>query len=57
MVQKLIEEARQEFIEDFKDEENVEELANIYTEGMMKAFAIVFEQSLHGQVSFDLVQE
>lgn len=57
MIQELIEEAKQEFIEDFKNSENVEELANIYTQGMMKAFTIMFEQSLHGHVSFDLVQE
>lgn len=57
MLAEIIEEAKFEFIEDFKNKENVDELANIYTEGMKKAFTIVFEQSLHGHVSIDLVQE
>ena len=57
MLSELIEEAKNEFVADFKDKENVDELAKIYKEGMIKAFTIMFEQSLHGQTSFDLVQE
>lgn len=57
MLSELIEEAKNEFVADFKDKENVDELAKIYKEGMIKAFTIMFEQSLHQRTSFDLVQE
>lgn len=57
MLPEIIEEAKKEFIADYPNNENAEELATAFTEGMIKAFTIMFENSLHGQTSFDLVQE
>lgn len=57
MLQNLIADAKGEFIEDYKNQDNVNELANIYEQGMKKAIALLMEQSLYGPIKFDLVQE
>lgn len=57
MLQNLIADAKSEFISDYKGQENINELANIYEQGMKRAIALLMEQSLYGPIVFDIVQE
>lgn len=55
MLSELIEEAEKEFAKDYEGSEDKEKLTNAYKQGMIKAIALIMEQSLYGPVSFDII--
>lgn len=54
MLQNLIEEAEKDFAKDFEGREDAEKLTNAFKQGMIKAMALIMEQSLYGSISFDI---
>lgn len=57
MIKDLIRQAKDQFAADYNGDEHLEDELNAFEEGMITAFKIIFDESLHGSISFDLVLE
>ncbi len=56
MIRKLIDTAKAQFAKDYADDPSLDDELSAFEEGMITAFRIMFEQSLHGSISFDIVE-
>lgn len=55
MLTDLIDTAKEQFRADYAEDKNLDVEIVAFEEGMKTAFRLMFEQSLYGSITFDLV--
>lgn len=57
MIKELIAESKAKFAEDYKEDPHLDDELMAFEEGMISAFRMMLDLSLHGSITFDLVVE
>lgn len=56
MLKQLIQEAKSKYAQDYEGDANLDLQLDAFEEGMVTAFSLMFEHSLRGSLSFDLIE-